>query len=90
MDDDVDRRTVLTEEDKEEQMIARITAAVIAAMKAINLTSSSAASAAAPAEVNAGSKKQFKPEEIGFFDPELGLGRRSCNEACYKDNRKPH
>ena len=44
-------------------------------------------SASAPAELNTGSNKQFKLEEIGFFDPELGLERRSCNEACYKDNR---
>ena len=25
------------------------------------------------AEVTTGSNKQFKPEEIGFFDPELGI-----------------
>src|SRR4051794_34272313 len=74
MGDNDNQPPVLTEDEKEQRMITRITAAVIAAMKATALTNNAANPAtASPAIVYTGANKQFKPEEIGFFDPELGI-----------------
>jgi hypothetical protein len=74
MDDNNDNRPpVLTEEEKERQMIARMTAAMVAALQAANLLGNSPAQQASPPTDLTGSNKQFKAEEIGFFDPELGI-----------------
>ena len=70
MDDNNDGQSlVLTEKEKKQQMISRITAAVIAAVQAANLTDSCSDSSAFMSA--AASSPVFKIEEIEHFHSDL-------------------
>ena len=64
-DNNNDQSPVLTEKEKKQQMISRITAAVIAAVQAANLTDSHSDSSAFTSA--AASSSVFKIEEIRHF-----------------------
>ena len=61
-------RDLTEEERKEQRMIARITAAVVAAMQ--NAMTTNPPTSISPLKTIP-ANKQFKPEEIRFFNPEL-------------------
>ena len=54
-------------------MIERITAVIIAVMRTANLTDTSATAAFTVINVNNRFSKQFKSEDIEFFNPELDI-----------------
>ena len=58
-------------------MIERITAAVIAVMRAANLISTSVTAASAVIDVNNKFSKQFKSKNIEFFDSELDIEKNT-------------
>ena len=74
MSDDVDQENPdLTVKERETQMIERITAAVIAVMRAANLAGTLTTADSAATDVNNEFSKQFKSKNIEFFDSELSI-----------------
>ncbi len=67
----------LTEKEKKAQMIERIIIAVITIMRTANLADTSVTVAPAATDVSSRSSKQFKPEDIEFFDSELDIEKDS-------------
>ena len=63
----------LTAKKREIQMIKRITAAIIAIMRTANLTDIFVTAALTIINVNNEFSKQFKSENIEFFDSELDI-----------------
>ena len=63
----------LTAEEKKTQMIEKITAVVITVMKTANLADISVTAVLAVTDVNNKFSKQFKSENIEFFNSELDI-----------------
>ena len=74
MSDETDQENSdLKAEEKKIQIIKKITTAVIAVMRTTNLADISVTAAFAVINVNNEFSKQFKPEDIEFFDSELDI-----------------
>ena len=63
----------LTAKEKKIQIIIKITAVILTVMKTANLTDTSVTAALTVTDVNNRFSKQFKPENIEFFDSELDI-----------------
>ena len=63
----------LTAEEKKTQMIEKITAVIITVMKTANLADISVTAVLAVINVNNEFSKQFKSEDIEFFNSELDI-----------------
>ena len=63
----------LTAEEKKTQMIEKITAVIIIVMKTANLADISVTAVLAVTDVNNKFSKQFKSEDIEFFNSELDI-----------------
>ncbi len=64
---------LLSKEEKEARTIVKITAAVMAALKEMNLTGNQTTFLSINENQPPAVNRYFKPEEIGFFDPELEI-----------------
>ena len=74
MSDNVNQEnSSLTAEEKKTQMIKKITAVIIAVMRTANLIDTSVTAALTVINVNNKFSKQFKPEDIEFFNSELDI-----------------
>ena len=78
MSDNVDQEnSSLTMKEKKIQMIKRITAVVIAVMKIVNVTDTSVTAVFIIINVNNEFSKQFKSENIEFFNSELNIEKNT-------------
>ena len=74
MSDNVNQEnSSLTAEKKKTQMIERITAVIIIIMRTANLADISVTAASAVININNEFNKQFKSENIEFFNSELNI-----------------
>ena len=74
MNDDVDQEnSSLTVKEKKTQIIKKITAAIIIIMKTANLVDISVTAVSAVINVNNEFSKQFKSENIEFFNSKLNI-----------------
>ncbi len=67
----------LIKKEKKAQIIERITAVIIAIIRTANLANTFVTAALAAINVNNRSSKQFKLEDIEFFDSELDIEKDS-------------
>ena len=78
MSDDVDQEnSSLTVKKKKIQMIKKITAVVITVMRIANLADTSVTAALTVTDVNNKFSKQFKLEDIEFFNSELDIEKNT-------------
>ena len=74
MNDDINQEnSSLTAKEKKTQIIERITAAIITIMRTTNLIDTSVIAALTVTDVNNRFSKQFKSENIEFFNSELDI-----------------
>ena len=78
MNDNVNQEnSSLTAEEKKTQMIKKITAVIIAVMRTANLVDTSVTAALTIINVNNKFSKQFKSENIEFFNSELNIEKNT-------------